>query len=165
MIDPHYTHFLLSTPRRRVDPYRNNAFSPYDLYSQAREKTPVPAVLTFCHHYYKLICLISLFPWIWKSVFKWNNAFSSYDCPGGHEIYNFEGPFIGYHYFILSLSNLCPEEGKMFKDKHNNKYTFYLKIISSYLGVTIIVTSKVPLRYANVNVLSSNAVWCWIPSM
>ena len=28
-------------------------------------------------------------------------------CPGGHEIYNFGGPFRGHHYYILSLFNLC----------------------------------------------------------
>ena len=28
-------------------------------------------------------------------------------CPGGHEIYNFVRTFLGYHYYILSLSDLC----------------------------------------------------------
>ena len=27
--------------------------------------------------------------------------------PGGHEIYNFGRPFLGHHYYILSLSDLC----------------------------------------------------------
>ena len=26
---------------------------------------------------------------------------------GGHEIYNFGGPFLGHHYYTLSLSDLC----------------------------------------------------------
>ena len=27
--------------------------------------------------------------------------------PGGHEIYNFGRPFLGHHYYIFSLSDLC----------------------------------------------------------
>ena len=47
--------------------------------------------------------------------FKRNNAFSLYDLydhalaqpsPGGHESYNFGRPFLGHHYYILSLSDL-----------------------------------------------------------
>ena len=44
------------------------------------------------------------------------NSFPLYDlyrhalaqelCPGGHEIYNFGRPFLGHHYYILSLSDL-----------------------------------------------------------
>ena len=35
-------------------------------------------------------------------------------CPGGYEIYNFGRPFLGYHYYTLSLSrsDLCPGEEK-----------------------------------------------------
>ena len=46
-----------------------------------------------------------------------DNAFSQYDwykdalaqdpCPGGHEIYNFGRIFLGHHYHILSLSDVC----------------------------------------------------------
>ena len=28
-------------------------------------------------------------------------------CPRGHEIYNFGRPFLGHHYYILGLSDLC----------------------------------------------------------
>ena len=28
-------------------------------------------------------------------------------CPGGHEIYNFGRPFLGHHYYVRSLSDLC----------------------------------------------------------
>ena len=28
-------------------------------------------------------------------------------CPGGHEIYNFGRPFLGYHHLVLSLSEVC----------------------------------------------------------
>ena len=27
--------------------------------------------------------------------------------PGGHEIYNFGRPFLGHHYYIFNLSDLC----------------------------------------------------------
>ena len=38
-------------------------------------------------------------------------------CPGGHEIYNIGEPFLGNHYYSLSLSVLCiclGEEKKIF---------------------------------------------------
>ena len=28
-------------------------------------------------------------------------------CPRGHEIYNFGRPFLGHHYCIFGLSDLC----------------------------------------------------------
>ena len=37
--------------------------------------------------------------------------------PGGHEIYNFGRPFLGHHYYILGLSDLClGVEKKIFKE-------------------------------------------------
>ena len=45
-----------------------------------------------------------------------NNAFSLYDKNqfiGGHEICNFSRPFLCHHYYILSLSDLCPGVEKM----------------------------------------------------
>ena len=37
-------------------------------------------------------------------------------CPGGYEIYNFGRPFLGHHYYLLSLSELClGVEKKIFK--------------------------------------------------
>ena len=37
--------------------------------------------------------------------------------PGGHEIYNFGRPFLGHHYYILSLSDLSlGVEKKIFKE-------------------------------------------------
>ena len=45
-------------------------------------------------------------------------------CPGGHEIYNFVGPFLGHHYYTLSLSDLClGVEKKIFK--RNNVFSPY----------------------------------------
>ena len=31
-------------------------------------------------------------------------------CHGGHEIYNFGRPFLGHHYYTLSLYGPCPRE-------------------------------------------------------
>ena len=48
-------------------------------------------------------------------------------CPGGHEIYNFGGPFRGHHYYILSLSNLClGVEKKIFKEIMHFHYMTYM---------------------------------------
>ena len=38
-------------------------------------------------------------------------------CPGGNESYNFGRPFLGHHYYIHGLSDLClGVEKKIFKD-------------------------------------------------
>ena len=48
-------------------------------------------------------------------------------CPRGHEIYNFGRPFLGYHYYILSLSDLClGVEKKIFKEKVHFYYITYM---------------------------------------
>ena len=55
-----------------------------------------------------------------EEFFKRNNAFSLYDfymsmpdhkglCPGRHKIYNFDRPFLCYHYQTLNLSDLSKE--------------------------------------------------------
>ena len=45
-------------------------------------------------------------------------------CPGGHKIYNFDRPFLGNRYVILSLSELCLEvEKKIFI--RNNAVSLY----------------------------------------
>ena len=36
-------------------------------------------------------------------------------CPGGHESNNFNRPFLGHYYYILSLSDLCLGVEKIFK--------------------------------------------------
>ena len=51
--------------------------------------------------------------------FKRKNAFSLYDLmatplhknplTGGHKIYDFSIPFLGHHYYTLSMSEPCPE--------------------------------------------------------
>ena len=69
----------------------------------------------FVHHCY-ILSLSDQCLWIEK-IFFLNDAFSLYDsyghalaqepCPGGNKIYNFGRLFLGHHYYILSLSDLC----------------------------------------------------------
>ena len=55
-------------------------------------------------------------------------------CPGGHEIYNFGRPFLGYHYYILGLSDQClGVEKKIFQEIHQF-YIFYPKITPPPFG-------------------------------
>ena len=44
--------------------------------------------------------------------------------PGGHKIYNFGKPFLGFHYNILSLSDLFLGEKKKIL-KRNNTFSLY----------------------------------------
>ena len=46
-------------------------------------------------------------------------------CPGGHEIYNFGGPFFGHHYCTLSLSVLCLRVEKRIFFLRNNVFSLY----------------------------------------
>ena len=47
--------------------------------------------------------------------------------PRGHEIYNFGRPFLGHHYYILGLSDLCLEvEKKIFKEIMHSNYMTYM---------------------------------------
>ena len=45
-------------------------------------------------------------------------------CPGGHEIYNFGRPFLGHHYYILNLSDICIG-GKKKILRRNNAFSQY----------------------------------------
>ena len=48
-------------------------------------------------------------------------------CPRGHEIYNFDRPFLGHHYYILGLSDLClGVEKKIFKEIMHFYYMTYM---------------------------------------
>ena len=69
--------------------------------------------------------------------FKRNNAFSRYGLYGhtllqktlnqGHEIYNFGRLFIGLHYYILSLYDLClGVKMKIFKEIMHFYYMTYM---------------------------------------
>ena len=44
--------------------------------------------------------------------------------PGGHEIYNFGTPFLGHHYYILNLSDHCPNVDK--KMRRNIAFSLYV---------------------------------------
>ena len=48
-------------------------------------------------------------------------------CPGVHDIYNFGKPFLGHHYYILGLSDLClGVEKRIFKEiNSNNAFSLY----------------------------------------
>ena len=46
--------------------------------------------------------------------------------PGGHDIYNFSRPFLGHHYYILILCELCPEVEKNIFKKYMN-FTLHTK--------------------------------------
>ena len=47
----------------------------------------------------------------------YDNALAQDPYPAGHEIYNFGRPFLGHHYYILGLSDLClGYEKQIFKE-------------------------------------------------
>ena len=41
-----------------------------------------------------------------------SNPLCKNPCPRGHKIYNFRRPFLGHHYYILSMSDPCPRAEK-----------------------------------------------------
>ena len=48
-------------------------------------------------------------------------------CPRGQEIYNFGRHFLGHHYYILSLSDVClGDERKIFKEIMHFYYMTYM---------------------------------------
>ena len=48
-------------------------------------------------------------------------------CRGGSEIYNFGRPFLGNHYYILGLFDLCQGvEKKILKEKMHFYYMTYM---------------------------------------
>ena len=49
-----------------------------------------------------------------------------HSCPGVHEINNYGRPILGYHYYTLSLSEVCPRVEKMLTNErrtptHSNR--------------------------------------------
>ena len=56
----------------------------------------------------------------------YGHALAQEPLPGGHEIYNFGRPFLGHHYYKLSMSDLCLRvEKKTFEEIlhfHNMTY-------------------------------------------
>ena len=56
-------------------------------------------------------------------------------CPGGHEICNIGRPFLGHHYFILILSDLCLRVEKKFsKEIMHFQYMTYSTLNSCIPG-------------------------------
>ena len=99
--------------RSREDFFRNDAFSPYDLYGHAPAQEPLPRGSWnlqfrrpfFGHHYYILPCLIYAFG-VEKKIFSeiyhlYGHAQHKKLCPVGHEINNFGRPLLGHNYYTL----------------------------------------------------------------
>ena len=89
-----------------------------------------------CHHNY-ILSLSVLCLGVEKKIFKeimhfhymtyMATPYNKNPCPGGHEIYNFGGPFLCHHNYILSLSNLClGVEKKIFKEIMHFHYMTYM---------------------------------------
>ena len=57
-------------------------------------------------------------------------------CPRGQEMFNVCRPLLGYHFFILGLSDQCPGVEKKIK-KLYQFYIFYLEIISPWVGADV----------------------------
>ena len=102
---------------REEDFKRNNVFPLYD-HALAQEPLPPGSwKLQFLGHHYYTLSLSDLCLGVEKKIFKeiMHFYYMTYmaipqhknHCPGGHEIYNFGRPFLGHHYYIFSLSDLC----------------------------------------------------------
>ena len=78
------------------------------------------------------ICLIHALVWTRKReeilhVHHMTTPKHKNPCPGGHEIYNFGGPFLGHHCYTLCLSNLClGVEKNIFKEIMYFHYITYM---------------------------------------
>ena len=107
---------------REEDFKKNNAFSLYDLYGHALAQEPLPGgheIYNFGrpfhgHHYY-ILGLSDLCLEVEEKIFKimhslydlYGHALAQEPLPRGHEINNFGRPFLGHHYYILGLSDVC----------------------------------------------------------
>ena len=45
------------------------------------------------------------FPYL---TYLWPHPSKKNPAPRGHEVYNFDKPFFGHHYYTLNLSESCP---------------------------------------------------------
>ena len=126
---------------------KNNAFYYTTYLATPQHKNPLPGGheiynfgTPFLGHPYYIHSLSDLCIGVEKKIFKEIMFFhymtymatpqGNNPCPGGHEIYNCGRPYLGHHYYILSLSDLClGVEKKIFKEIHQF-YTFYPKITS-----------------------------------
>ena len=55
----------------------------------------------------------------------WPHLFCKNSCPGSHEIYNLGRPILCYHYYLLSLSDVCMGLGKKIL-KEKRIYTIWV---------------------------------------
>ena len=55
-------------------------------------------------------------------------------CPGGYEIYNFGWPFLGHHYYILSLYGPFPEVERKFLKRKTSILHFLPQIYRPWGG-------------------------------
>ena len=79
-------------------------------------------------HHYCILTLSDLCMGVVKKIFKevmhvnymtyMVTPYHKNPCPGGHESYNFGRPFLGHHYYILSLSDICMRVEKKFLQKN-----------------------------------------------
>ena len=90
----------------------------------------VPSVCVICAWEKRRIFLIMHFHYITYIATPWHKNL----YPRAHEIYNFGRPFLGHHYYKLSLYGPCPgENNKIFKEIHQF-CNFYPQITSPWRG-------------------------------
>ena len=88
-----------------------------------------------CHHYYILRFLIYASEERRRCLkgimhFHYMTSIATPErknpCPGGHEIYNLDRPFLGHHYYKLFLSDLYSEvEKNIFKEIPGNAFSIH----------------------------------------
>ena len=92
---------------------------------QFHSRTPAPGVMKFTclgveKKIFKEIMLFHLMTYMATPEHK--NS-----CARGHEIYNFGRPFLGHHYYIFGLSDLCLRvKKKIFKEIMHFHYMTYM---------------------------------------
>ena len=60
-------------------------------------------------------------------TYIWPQLSGRIPAQGGHESYNFGRPFLGHHYYVHSLSDLClGVEEKIFKERMQFYYMTYM---------------------------------------
>ena len=62
----------------------------------------------------------------YNDLHVYGHAYHQNPSPGVDDIYNFGRPFLGHHYYILSLSDLCLGVKKIFKGIMHIHYMTYM---------------------------------------
>ena len=137
-----------------IERVADNAFSVYDWYCHAIAHKPLFGghdIYNFARPIFGHYCILltsSLFYlclWIDKKIFKemmhfhymtyMATPYHKNICPGGHEMYNFGRPFLGHHYYIISLSDLCLGIENIFYEVLVHQfYTFFPQITFPWVG-------------------------------